>query len=43
LLIDFLNAERRSEKDLAHGLLVQLAGKDLGTDSAKWAAWIKSL
>jgi hypothetical protein len=43
LLIDFLNAERRSEKNLAHGLLVQLAGKDLGTDSAKWAAWIKSL
>jgi len=43
LLIDFLNAKRQSEKDLAHGLLVQLAGKDLGPDSAKWEAWIKSL
>lgn len=43
LLIDFLKANRQNEKDLAHGLLVQLAGQDLGYDSVKWSAWIKSL
>jgi len=43
LLIDFLNAQRQSEKEAAHGLLVQLAGKDFGFDSSIWEAWIKSL
>jgi hypothetical protein len=43
LLIDFLKANRQNEKNLAHGLLVQLAGQDLGYDSVKWSAWIKSL
>jgi len=43
LVIDFLNAQRQSEKEAAHGLLVQLAGKDFGFDSSIWEAWIKSL
>jgi hypothetical protein len=43
LLIDFLEASRPNEKVLAHGLLVQLAGQDLGYDPVKWSAWIKTL
>jgi hypothetical protein len=43
LLIDFLRAQRQSEKDLAHGLLVQLARRDFGCDPAKWSAWIATL
>jgi hypothetical protein len=43
LLLDFLRANRQSERDLAHNLLVQLARQDLGYDSVKWSAWIASL
>ncbi len=43
LLIDFLKANRQNERDLARGLLVQLAGQDLGYDSVKWLTWIKNL
>jgi hypothetical protein len=43
LLVDFLRAHRQSEKNLAHDLLVQLARRDFGYDSAKWSAWIAAL
>lgn len=43
LLLDFLKANRQNEKDIARGLLVQLAGQDYGYDSVRWTAWIRTL
>lgn len=43
LLIDYLGASRQQERAPVHELLIQLAGKDLGSDPDKWAKWIESV
>ena len=43
LILSYLSAEHNTERELAHGFLVQISGMDLGYDEVKWADWIKKI
>lgn len=43
LLLAYLKASHKEEKELARDLLIQLSGKDYGFDSVRWEKWISSL
>ena len=43
LLLARLGSSDVQMRGAAHGLLVRVAGKDLGDDPAKWREWIRSL
>lgn len=40
LLLAYLRAKHKAEKEAARQLLIQLSGKDFGYDDEKWGAWI---
>ncbi|HYP01339.1 MAG TPA: hypothetical protein VER76_14205 [Pyrinomonadaceae bacterium] len=41
LLLAYLRAEHKDEKEAARRFLVQLSGKDFGYDGEKWRAWVE--
>jgi hypothetical protein len=43
MLLAYLRANHKDEKEVAHQFLIQLSGKDFGYDDKKWGAWIDSL
>lgn len=43
LLIAYLKATNKAEKEIAHNFLKQIAGKDCGYDVVKWQEWIDTL
>jgi hypothetical protein len=43
LVISHLRAEHDEQRDLAHGFLVQMDGRDLGSDPAPWESWVARL
>jgi hypothetical protein len=43
MVVAYLKASHERERSLAHQLLVQLSGRDLGFDNSRWASWISSL
>jgi hypothetical protein len=43
LVIAYLRAQHDEQRDLAHGFLVALAGRDLGSSPEKWESWIANL
>jgi hypothetical protein len=38
-----LRSEGRAERQAARRFLVQIAGRDLGDDSARWHEWVRDL
>lgn len=40
LLLAYLRAQHKDEKEVAHQFLIQLSGKDFGYDDKKWGVWI---
>jgi len=43
ILLSFLRAERKAEKERSRQLLVRLSGKDFGYDISRWSEWIKNV
>jgi hypothetical protein len=43
ILIGRLSAPDPKRRDLAHGLLVDVRGQDLGTDAAAWRSWCREV
>lgn len=43
LLLAYLNANHKDEKDIARQFLIQLSGKDFGYDAEKWKTWVSNL
>lgn len=43
LVIAYLRAKHDEQRELAHGFLVAMAGRDLGSDPASWQSWVAGL
>ena len=42
LVLAYLRAKHDEQRELAHGFLVALAGRDLGSNPEKWENWLRS-
>ncbi len=43
LLLAYLNASHKHERELAHDLLAQLSGRDFGFDGRRWREWVAAV